>query len=100
MLDIREALLLEDPDAIVDEIYLRKKLHREMVGTLYPNIVVDEVGRLVKRFDEVGGARLSDALWKLEQSKPSPQETPGRCPTCGSIYAFCPCTKKATSEGR
>ena len=69
MLSIARALELTDPDAIVDEIHERKKLRAKMVGTLYPNVVVDEVGRLVERFEELGGTRLQDALYERDKAE-------------------------------
>lgn len=68
MVPIHEALKFTDPDALVMEIHLRKKLREQMVGNLYPNIVADEVGQLVARFEEVGGTNLADALWALQRS--------------------------------
>jgi hypothetical protein len=67
-LPIDEALKLTDPAEVVREIYLRKKIRAQMVGAIYPNVIVDEVGRLVARFDEVGGEHLIDALWELQKA--------------------------------
>ncbi|MDB4277991.1 hypothetical protein N9917_00010 [Deltaproteobacteria bacterium] len=66
-LPIAEALLLTDITEVLDEILSRKELRYKMVGSLYPNIVVDEIGQLVGRYEELGGERLSDALYLRKQ---------------------------------
>lgn len=66
MLSLEEALELTDLDALIGEIYERKQLRNQMVGSLYPNILVDEISRLLKRYDDLGGTRLSSALYAYE----------------------------------
>jgi len=61
---IEEAVQFTDMDAIIEEIYQRKKLRNQMVGDLYPNIVADEIGRLVKRYGELQRRPLADALYE------------------------------------
>lgn len=68
MRDFQEALALTDTDAVLDEIIARKKLRNQMVGNLYPQILVDQVGQLVRRYDELGGTRLAEALYQREHS--------------------------------
>lgn len=60
---IEEAVKLTDMDALIEEIHQRKKLRDRMVGSVYPNIVVDEVGRLVKRYQELQKRPLAEALY-------------------------------------
>jgi len=67
MLPIAEAVTLTELSALIEQIHLRKVLRHQMVGTLYPNIVVDEVSQLVQRYEELGGTTLSTDLY--ERSK-------------------------------
>ena len=54
MLDIKEALKLPPDSAeLDDEIKERLKLRDEMVGWLYPQILTDEIDRLVGRRDHI-----------------------------------------------
>ena len=48
MLLIADAMLTTGDD-LARQIEVRKKLHRDMVGNLYPGVVWDEVGMLIER---------------------------------------------------
>ena len=71
---LAEALALTDIPLVLDEILSRKELRYKMVGSLYPNIVVDEIGQLVERYDELGGRRLSDDLYLRKKAKQEAQD--------------------------
>jgi len=69
MRGIKKAVALIDPDDILDEIIARKQLHRQMVGNLYPDILADEIGRLVERFRAVTTENFQDALYARERAQ-------------------------------
>ena len=48
MLDINEALKLTDETAVVEQISVRRNLCMQMVGQLYPSILMGEIDRLEK----------------------------------------------------
>lgn len=52
---ISKALNLTDPTEINREIESRIQLHDEMIGSLYPQIVEDEIMQLRKRYSELTG---------------------------------------------
>jgi len=64
---IEEALELTDKDEVVRQIHVRKMLRNQMVGQLYPNVLVDEIVLLVRLYEELGGDvdRLKDALHQI-----------------------------------
>lgn len=55
MKPISEAILLEDPVQLYAEYHAREELSHQMVGSLYPSILADEMGRLVERCIELSG---------------------------------------------
>ena len=53
MKDIKDALQLVDLKEIQQEINERRELIRQMVGSLYPSIIYDEIFKLNYRYSEI-----------------------------------------------
>ena len=53
MRPIKEALELIDPEAILEEVAVRRSLIRDMVGWLYPSILRGEIEKLLTRYYEL-----------------------------------------------
>jgi hypothetical protein len=53
MTDIKKAIKFVNSAALTKEIEEREKLLKEMVGTLYPGIVLDEIIKLRKRRKDI-----------------------------------------------
>ena len=54
MLPLEQALQLpQRSEALKRQMVLRVELRDSMVGTLYPQIVSDEIQKLQKRYDEI-----------------------------------------------
>jgi hypothetical protein len=50
---IEEALKLTDVDLVYEQIEIRRDLMSQMVGTLYPSILQDEIIQLTKLFNKL-----------------------------------------------
>lgn len=68
MTRISEALKLVDTAALIDEIHDRKQLLKQMVGSLYPDIVTGEIRQLTHRYEALGGEHLAQALFDRAQA--------------------------------
>ena len=57
MKNINEAIQLNSIDEIEEEIKQRRELGKQMVGQLYPSILMDEI------------CKLNERLWNIKNSK-------------------------------
>ncbi len=57
LLTVEECYKLESVNALVEQIELRYKLINEMVGTLYPGIVFDQIGKIREHLRSVEYAK-------------------------------------------